>query len=66
MSAPDLFKWLQAVIDSGSGVERPEVDDKVFKMTYEFQGEIENVAGDDDEDEDEDVNNLLFPTDGDQ
>ena len=36
MSAPDLFKWLQAVIDSGSGVERPEVDDKVFKMTYEF------------------------------
>ena len=36
MSAPDLFKWLQAVIDSGSGAERPEVDEDVFKMTYEL------------------------------
>ena len=36
MSAPDLFKWLQDVIDSDSGAERPKVDDKVFKMTYEF------------------------------
>lgn len=61
MSAPDLFKWLNGVVDSMSGAEPPRVDDTFWKMQYTIVDEIDTTdATADDEEEDPDVSDLLF------
>ena len=61
MSAPDLFKWLNGVVDSTSGAEPPRVHDQFWRIEYTVVDEIDTSdATNDEEEEDPDVSDLLF------
>ena len=61
MNAPDLFKWLNGVVDSTSGAEPPRVHDQFWRIEYTVVDEIDTSdATNDEEEEDPDVSDLLF------
>ena len=56
MSAPDLFNWLNEVIQDQEGIDNQEVDDRVWRITYRIERERQPEHT---EDMDEDLMELL-------